>query len=267
MELLDCFGFPPTGGGSIFDTHAHYDDRQYDRDRDFLLKRLPEYGVCGAVCCGTDRQSSFDCVALSERYPYLYAAVGVHPHEAEAAGNPGDFPFEELLRHSKAVAIGEVGLDYHYDHSPREVQRDWFVYQLEAAIHHDVPVIIHSREATADTLDIVRPRPTRGVIHCFSGSVETANIWLSMGYYIGFGGAVTFKNAHKLRETVRAVPLDRLLLETDAPYMTPEPYRGRRCHSGHIAFTAAVIAEVRGCTVGELYEAARANAMAAFEIN
>jgi len=259
MGYTETFGFEPLKCGPIFDSHAHYDDPRYDGDRDFLLSSLCEYGVTNVLLCSSDLESSEKNVKLAEQYDFLYAAVGVHPHEAGASGVPDDFP-EEIFNNHKVVAVGETGLDYHYDLSDRIVQKLWFDHCLSLSAKHRLPAVIHSREATADVIDILRAHRPAGVVHCFSGSVETAAIMLDMGLYIGLGGTVTFKNAQKAVAAAKYVPLDRMLLETDAPYMTPAPYRGKRCHSGHIRFTAEAIAALRGMDVDELYNVTRNNA-------
>ena len=196
MGYIETFGFEPQNCGPIFDSHAHYDDPRYDGDRDFLLSSLHEYGVVNVLLCSSDLEGSGKNIKLAEQYDFLYAAVGVHPHEAGASGNPADFP-ERLFDSPKVVAVGETGLDYHYDLSDRTVQKLWFDRCLSLATEHSLPAVIHSREATADVIDILRAHRPEGVVHCFSGSVETAAILLDMGLYIGLGGAVTKKNAQK----------------------------------------------------------------------
>lgn len=244
----------------IFDTHAHYDDERFAPDRERLLASLPAEGVCAVVNAASDLPSARAGLALAERFPFVWAAAGVHPHEA--AGAPADAMerLRALLAHPRAVALGEIGLDYHYDFSPRGVQLALFEQQLALAKELDMPVIIHDREAHEDTLRLLRRYRPRGVVHCFSGSAEMAAEVCRLGMYIGLGGAVTFKNARKPLEVAAAAPADRLLLETDAPYMTPVPFRGQRCHSGHIRYTAAVIAAVRGMTAQALVDQTRENA-------
>jgi len=246
---------------SIFDTHAHYDDRAFDDDREALLTALPEKGVCGVVNAASDLTSCRTGLTLAEAYPYVYAAVGIHPEAA--LGLPEDYT-EQLAAfyaHPKAVAIGEIGLDYHYeDACPRNIQQQVFRRQVALAKELDAPVIVHDREAHEDTLAILREYRPAGVLHCFSGSVEMMREVVALGMYVGLGGAVTFKNARKPVEVATAVPLDRLVLETDAPYMAPVPLRGHRCDSSLIAHTAARIAEVRGITVETLLDATVENA-------
>ena len=251
---------------NIFDTHAHYDDERFDEDRDELLSSLFERSVSHIINCGCDLKSSLKAIAMADRYPRLYAAIGVHPHEAEGCTD-GDFAeIKKLFAHNKVVAVGEIGLDYHYDFSPRERQIEVFRAQIELANKLDLPVIIHDRDAHEDTLNILKELRPKGVVHCFSGSVEMAKEIIKLGLYIGLGGAVTFKNARKPLEVAEHVPLDRLLLETDAPYMTPVPFRGKRCDSAHIAYTAEKIAEVKGMDVQELIDICNENAKSLFGI-
>ncbi|MGI6265081.1 MAG: TatD family hydrolase [Acutalibacteraceae bacterium] len=251
----------------IFDSHVHYDDAAFDDDRDAVLRSLPDRGVEGAINCGVDGPSARRCAALAERYPFLFFAAGIHPEQAGAATEEDAQICEELLAHPRAVAVGEIGLDYHYeDACPRERQKDWFARQLGVAVRRDKPVIVHDREAHEDTLTLLRQYHPRGVVHCFSGSVEMAREVIRLGLYIGLGGVVTFKNARKAVEVAADIPLDRLLLETDAPYMAPVPYRGKRCDSAMIALTAARIAEIRGTSPQEVIDQSRENIRALFGV-
>lgn len=282
---------------SIFDSHAHYDDHAFDSDpgsdeaagsepgrlqlsRDALLESLfdpdQECPVSGIVNAGSSVASSREGLKLAERYPRLFAAVGVHPEEAAAMSEADLSAVRELAAHPKAVAIGEIGLDYHYeDACPRDVQLRWFRRQLDLARELRMPVILHDREAHGDMLDILAayyPVGTgkierAGVLHCFSGSVEMAEEVIRRGFCIGLGGAVTFKNARRAVEVAAALPAEALLLETDAPYMAPVPYRGRRCDSSMIAATAARIAEIRGVTISALLDQTRENACRLFGIS
>ncbi len=252
--------------GNIFDSHAHYDDEAFDGEREELLKNLFESGVSGIINCGCDILSSSRSCALSEKYSNLYFAAGVHPHEAENVQS-GDFDkIKNLLNNHKCVAIGEIGLDYHYDFSPRDVQFQVFEYQLKLSKELDIPVIIHDREAHEDTWNLLNKYRPRGVVHCFSGSVEMARDILSIGMYIGLGGAVTFKNAKKPVSVAAAVPDDRLLIETDCPYMTPVPHRGEKNNSSFIPFTAQVIAEIRGTCAQNILDITKENAEKLFNI-
>ena len=229
----------------IFDSHAHYDDSAFDSDRQELLASLPSLGVCGVVNCGTDLKTSLISLELADKFPYLYAACGIHP---ENIGDSWEYELEEikkLLIGEKCVAVGEIGLDYHWDTVPRELQKTVFEKQLQIADTVKLPVIIHDREAHGDTLELLKKHKTMGVMHCFSGSVETAKEILSLGMYIGIGGALTFKNAIKPVEVVKMVPQDRLLVETDCPYMSPVPFRGKRNDSSKIKFVIEKIAEIR----------------------
>jgi len=250
----------------IFDTHAHYDDSRFDEDRDELLSSLNQKGVSHVINCGCDLKSSLTTIALAEKYNFIYAAVGVHAHEAEEATESDLEAIEKLYKNEKVVAVGEIGLDYHYDFSPRERQLEVFEKQLTDANALDLPVIIHDREAHEDTMNLLKKHKPKGVVHCFSGSAEMAKEIVKLGMYIGIGGAVTFKNAKKPVEVVEYLPLDRLLLETDAPYMTPVPFRGQRCDSGHIAQTAEKIAEIKGIDVQELIDICNENAKRLFNI-
>ena len=239
----------------IFDSHAHYLDNRFDDDRDTLLSSLLCGDVCGIIENGTSAASSREAVALAHRHGGVWAAIGIHPGEA-AEAVPSDLAvLEQLAADEKVVAIGEIGLDYHYeDACPRGVQQQWFRAQLELANRLQLPVVIHDREAHEDTLRFLQEYRPAGVVHCFSGSVEMAREILKLGLYIGIGGVVTFKNARKTVEVAVEIPLDRLLLETDAPYLAPVPLRGHRCDSSMIRYTAEVIASLRGITVGELLD-------------
>ena len=251
---------------NIFDTHAHYDDSRFDEDRDELLTSLKEKGVSHIVNCGCDLKSSLTTVALSDKYDFIYAAVGVHAHEAEETRESDLIEIEKLHTNRNVVAVGEIGLDYHYDFSPRDRQIEVFERQLILANKLDLPVIVHDREAHEDTMNLLKKHKPKGVVHCFSGSAEMAKEIVKLGMYIGIGGAVTFKNAKKPVEVVEYLPLNRLLLETDAPYMTPVPFRGQRCDSSHIAYTAEKIAEIKGIEVQELINICNENAKRLFGI-
>lgn len=214
----------------LIDTHVHLDDEKYEGQVDGIVNSFLEVGLKCAINVGCDRASSERSVMFSDKYPALYATVGVHPHEAEGATQDDYIYFQEVAKKDKVVAIGEIGLDYHYDLSPRDVQKKVFAEQLELAHGLRLPVVIHTREATEDTLKILKGNKrflqSGGVIHCFSGSKESAIEYLELGFHIAFGGAVTFKNAKK-EDVIRAVPAERLLLETDCPYQTPVPFRGK----------------------------------------
>lgn len=251
----------------IFDSHAHYDDRAFDGDRETVLSALPEAGVCGVINCGVDILSSQKALALAKQYPFLWAAVGIHGQEAGRA-KPGDLNrLLPLLDEPRAVALGEIGLDYHYDDgAPREVQRELLERQIQIAVERDVPVILHDREAHEDMWKLLQRYKPRGVMHCFSGSVEMARDLVGIGMYIGLGGAVTFKNARRPIEVAAWVPEDRLLIETDAPYMTPVPFRGKRNSSALIPYTAEKIAQVRGMTTEQILRMTKENTERLFGI-
>ena len=251
----------------IFDSHAHYDDRAFDGDREAVLSTLPGAGGCGVINCGVDILSSQKALALAAQYPFLWAAVGIHGQEAGRA-KPGDLNrLLPLLEEPRAVALGEIGLDYHYDDgAPREVQRELLERQLQIAVERDIPVILHDREAHEDMWKLLQRYKPRGVMHCFSGSVEMARDLVGIGMYIGLGGAVTFKNARRPIEVAAWVPEDRLLIETDAPYMTPAPFRGKRNSSALIPYTAEKIAQVRGMTPEQVLRMTRENAERLFGV-
>lgn len=250
---------------NIFDSHAHYDSEAFDGDRDILVSSLPESGVCGVINCASDIASSYTSLALAEKYPFIFAACGVHPHEAGEAKDNWREELKTLCTKEKCVAVGEIGLDYHYDFSPRELQKEFFEFQLRLANELDLPVIVHDREAHEDTMELLRKYKPKGIVHCFSGSVEMAKEVVKLGMYIGLGGAVTFKNARKPLEVAAFVPDDRLLIETDSPYMTPVPHRGKRCDSSYIPFTAEVLATARESTAEKILDLTRQNANTLFK--
>jgi len=236
-----------------FDTHAHYCDKRFDEDRDELLESLPGAGVSLVLNSGSSLRSSRFSLELSDKYSFIYASVGVHPHDSKSMTDSTAAELEELLTHPKAVAVGEIGLDYHYDFSPRDVQRRRFCEQLELARRLNKPVIIHEREALQDTLDTVREyRDLTGVFHCFSGSWETAKIILDMGWYLSFTGVITFKNARRALEVLTKMPADKIMLETDCPYLAPDPNRGKRNSSLYLPYIAEKVAEVRGMNVDDV---------------
>lgn len=251
---------------NIFDTHAHYDDDSFDEDRFNLLDEMFQSGVCGIINCGCTVESSKKSIEFAQKYPQIYAAVGIHPQNAAEESENAIEQVETLSSHEKVVAIGEIGLDYHYDYTPKDMQLEWFEKQLLLAKKLDLPVIVHDREAHADCVDLILKHKPRGVMHCFSGSVETAKQLTDIGFYIGLGGSVTFKNAKKPAEVAASIPLEKLLLETDCPYMTPVPFRGRRNNSALIAYTAEKIAELRNIPPHEVINQATANAKMLFNI-
>ena len=252
----------------IFDSHAHYDADAFDQDRDAVLTALPDQGVCGVIQCATDPDSIARSLEMAERYPYIRVAVGIPPEFVSRATPDWLDAVRRAAAHPAVCAIGEIGLDYYWeDNAPREVQLQWCRKQIELAKELDLPVIFHDREAHEDTYNLLRETRPRGVVHCFSGSAEMARQLTDLGLYIGLGGAATFKNARKPVEVAASLPLDRLLLETDAPYMAPVPMRGKRCDSAMIAHTAARLAEIRGMAVEELLDATRGNANRLFGLS
>ena len=236
-----------------FDTHAHYDDRAFDADRAALLEAVHAAGVALIVDPGCDRASSRAALALAERYPFVYAAVGIHPEELEDSTPEALAEIAELAEHPRCVAVGEIGLDYYWDAEHREEQKLLFRQQIALALELGRPVIVHDREAHGDCLDIVRDYPElRGVFHCFSGSAEMAKELLKRGWYLGFDGPVTYKNARKTLEVLDICPLERILIETDSPYLSPVPNRGKRNDSRNLRYIAAAIAERKGVELEEL---------------
>ncbi len=236
-----------------FDTHAHYDDEQFDEDRDGVLTDLYNQGVELVVDPASNMASSRKVLEIADKYPFVYCAVGVHPHDADEMTADSLDELRKMTENKKVVAIGEIGLDYHYDLSPRDIQKARFYDQLELASELKIPAIIHEREAVQDCLDIITQfKDIKGVVHCFSGSWETAEKILDMGWYLSFTGAVTFKNARKAPEVVTKMPADRIMIETDSPYMAPVPVRGRRNDSRNLPYIAAKIAELRGMTTEEV---------------
>ena len=252
----------------LADSHAHIDDERFDADRDEVVARALAAGVSLIVNIGADMASSARSVALAEKYPGIYAAVGMHPHDSQDMKENDYRQLEQWANHPKVVAIGEIGLDYHYDLSPRPVQKEVFLRQLDLARKTGKPFIIHEREAHADMLDIIRnaARGLNGVFHCFSGSVETAREYLKMGFYISVAGPVTFPKSVKTKEVAKAVPLDRLLVETDSPYLTPQPFRGKRNEPAYVRLVAEEIANLRDISLAELAEATTANVRRLFNI-
>ena len=238
----------------IFDTHAHYDSNGFSADRDEVLAALPAAGVGLVVNPGCDVESSRVAVALAEKYPHVYAAVGIHPGDCDGCTDADIAAIRELAKHPKVVAIGEIGLDYYWkDNAPKEFQQEIFRRQLELALELDLPVIVHDREAHGDTMAVVREYPgLRGVFHCFSGSPEMAEELVKMGWYLGFDGPITYKNARKSPEVVEVTPLDRIVVETDAPYLTPEPFRGKRNDSTRLHYVVEKLAEWKSITPEEM---------------
>ena len=253
----------------IFETHAHYDDEAFDEDREKLLETMHAQGIEKIINVGASLQGVRDTVALTEKYPFVYGAVGIHPDEV---GNLTEEDMKELRGYcdrEKIAAIGEIGLDYYWDKENHEIQKKWFVRQMDLAKETGLPIIVHSRDAAKDTLDIMKAERAdnlSGVIHCYSYSKEHAREYMNMGYYLGVGGVVTFKNAKRLKEVVEYAPLDYLLLETDAPYLAPEPYRVKRNCSLYLTYVAQTIARIKGVPYETVVETTRKNAEKLFKI-
>ena len=252
----------------LFDTHAHYYDQAFDGDRDAVLAALPESGVGLVLCPACDLESCRAAIQLAEAYPYVYAAVGIHPEDA--LGLPPDWlqQVEAMSRHPKVKAIGEIGLDYYWKEVPHDLQKEVFQAQLSLAQRLDLPVIVHDREAHGDCLSIVRAFPgVRGVFHCYSGSAEDAKTLVALGWHLSFTGTITFKNARKGPEVVAAVPMERLMVETDAPYMAPVPFRGKRCDSRYVYRMAEAIGDIKGLPVEEVARITTENGKRLFGID
>ena len=251
---------------NIFDTHAHYDDEAFDSDRESLILSLKDRGVVGIVSCGCDIASTVANQNLSHSFDDFYFAAGFHPENLE------DFSVEDLEKlepffaDEKCVAVGEIGLDYHWMNSTKEKQRELFVAQIELANAKGLPVIVHDREAHGDTLDILKATKPSGVLHCFSGSVEMAREVIKLGMFLGFNGVATFKNARKIPEVIKEIPLDRIVLETDCPYLAPEPHRGKRNDSSYIPFIAQRIGEILGISAQEVLDVTNKNARALYNL-
>lgn len=251
---------------NIFDSHAHYTDKSFNDDREIMLGSLRESGVCGVINCGADIESSVFSLELAKKYPFIYAACGVHPEEVETVEVDYIDTLRNLAKNEKCVAIGEIGLDYYWRQDTKSKQKEMFENQIILAKELNLPIIVHDREAHNDTLEILKKHKPTGVLHCFSGSVETAKEVLKLGMYIGLGGAVTFKNARKSVEVAEMLPLDRLLLETDCPYMAPVPMRGKRNNSTYISYIAEKIAETKGIDPQTVLDVTAENAKKLFNI-
>jgi len=253
----------------LFDTHAHYYDPQFDNEIDEMIARARKSGVKYILTASCDVASSVENITLTQKYDIFYAAVGVHPHNAADQNNSVLTAIAEFATYPKVVAIGEIGLDYYYDNSPRDVQKTWFAKQIALARKMKLPVIIHDRDAHEDTLSILKSENASdvgGVLHCFTGSVEMARQVLDMGFMISIAGPVTFKNAKKLLEVVKYVPDDMLLIETDSQYLTPEPYRGQRNESAYVKLIAEKVAKIKGRSLEYIEETTTSNAKKLFRI-
>lgn len=247
----------------IFDTHAHYDDEAFDEDREELLEMLPQKGIAKVVNVGASLSSCKRTIELMNRYDYIYGAIGVHPNETAELTEESFEWLRQQCQLEKCVAVGEIGLDYYWDEPEREIQKSWFVRQLNLAKELKKPVVIHSRDAAKDTVDLMTAEKAGeigGVIHCYSYTKETAKTFLDMGFFIGIGGVLTFKNARKLKEAVEYIPLERIVLETDCPYLAPEPNRGKRNSSLNIPYVISVLADLKGVDEETVRRAAWENA-------
>ncbi len=253
----------------LFDTHAHYTDERFRDDVDEILSSMPENNVGLIMNSCSDIPEIDGILALCEKYPFIYASIGVHPHEAEHMTEKDLDILREYAKNPKVKAIGEIGLDYYYDFSPRDVQKQWFARQVELAKELMLPVIIHDRDAHKDCMDILREHNVRecgGVFHCYAGSVEMAREILDWGMYIAFGGSLTFKKSVKPKEVAKYVPLDRIVIETDSPYLTPEPHRGKRNSSLYVHYVAEKLAEIKGLSIEEIENATWVNGKKLFGI-
>ncbi|MCD8337322.1 MAG: TatD family hydrolase [Lachnospiraceae bacterium] len=254
----------------IFDTHAHYNDEAFDEDRDELLAGMESAGVTGIVNMGASWRDVEESQLLAKRYPFLYAAAGIHPDHVGELNEEKLARLCELCRRPETVAVGEIGLDYYWDKESHELQKEWFVRQLRMAKEADLPVNIHSREAAQDTFDLMKAEhagTTGGIIHCFSSSAQMALEYVKLGYYIGVGGVVTFKNARVMKEVAAAVPLDRIVVETDCPYLAPAPHRGKRNSSLYLPLVIEAIARIRGIEACEVEAVTYANARKVYRLD
>lgn len=254
----------------LFDTHAHFNDEKFNDDRDETIERAFKNGVKYILNVSCSLESSADSISLAHKFDFVYAAVGIHPHDVEGIDDSAVSTLADFALDKKVVAIGEIGLDYYYENSPRELQRYWFAQQIRLAKRLKLPIIVHDRDAHEDTFNIIRKEEAGevgGVFHCYSGSVEMAKELIKNNFYIAIGGAVTFKNARKVVDVAGFVPDDRLLIETDCPYITPEPYRGKRNESSYVRFVAEKIAQIRGVSVEDIGRITTENAKKLFGID
>ena len=254
----------------LIDSHAHLDDEKFDKDRDEVIKSFKENNLELVINVGADLESSKKAVQLSKEYDSIYAAVGVHPHDASEIDSNTLEVLRELSKEEKVVAIGEIGLDYYYDNSPRDLQKEWFRKQIKLAKELDLPIVVHSRDASQDVFDIISEESEegklRGVIHCFSESVEMAYEYIKLGFYISLGGPVTFKNAKVPKQVAKEVPLENLLIETDSPYLTPEPNRGKRNEPKNVRYVAETIANLKEMSYEKLKDVTNQNTKRLFNI-
>lgn len=247
----------------LFDTHAHYDDKVFEEDRESILKQLPKEGIARVVNIGASLESCKRTIQLMEQYPYIYGALGVHPSDTLQLDEDSFAWLKKQYNREKCIAVGEIGLDYYWKEPSREIQKEWFIKQLQLAKEIKLPVVIHSRDAAKDTIDIMTAQKVEeigGVIHCYSYTKETAKIFLDMGFYFGIGGVITFKNGKKLREAVEYLPMERIVLETDSPYLSPEPNRGKRNDSRNLIYVAEAIAQIKKLSLEEVKQITWQNA-------
>lgn len=253
----------------IFDTHAHYDDDQFQEDREILLRSMKENGIGRIVNISSDKESIAKTVELTRQYPFIYGAVGIHPSDCGGLDHSFIEEIRKESRRDKIVAIGEIGLDYYWKDVEKEVQKWWFEAQMQLAREEKLPIVVHSREAAQDTLEMMRDSKAEeigGVLHCYSYSKEMAKLFLDMGFYIGIGGVVTFKNAKKLKETTEYVPLDRIVIETDCPYLAPVPNRGKRNSSLNLRYVVEQIAQIKGISYEEVEQTTYRNALTLYRM-
>ncbi|SHO53066.1 TatD DNase family protein [Anaerocolumna xylanovorans DSM 12503] len=264
-KLAKCMGVI-----MIFETHAHYDDEAFNEDRSELIESLKDAGIGYVVNIGASLESSGASLKLAEKYPFFYAAVGVHPSETGELTEENFGRLREACKNQKVVAVGEIGLDYYWDTPEREIQKEWFLRQMELAKEVKLPAVIHSRDAAEDTLKMIQSsnlKSVGGIIHCFSYAKEMAKAYIDMGFYLGIGGVLTFKNAKKLKEVVEYAPIESLVLETDSPYLAPEPNRGKRNSSLNLTYVAQKIAEIKGLDYETVIAVTEQNARKVYRLN
>ena len=252
---------------NLFDSHTHLDDEKFDGDREEIIQKIYNSGVTMLANIGCDVKSSENSVKLAEKYHFIYATVGIHPHDTESMTEQTLEYIEKLAQNKKVVAIGEIGLDYYYENSKRDIQKYWFKRQLELANKLDMPVTIHNRDAHGDTMEILKSTPARGIIHCYSGSSEMARQLVDMGFYISFAGPLTYKNSKNAVESVKVIPIDRLLIETDSPYLAPTGFRGQRNDSSLVRYVCEKMAEIKGLSFEETAEITFNNAKKVYGID
>lgn len=253
----------------FIDSHAHLDDGRFDEDREDIIEAIKKNDIDIVVNIGADLSTSINSIKLAEKYDFIYATVGVHPHDAKTMDDNTINLLKTFAQKEKVVGIGEIGLDYYYDNSPREIQKKRFIEQIELAKELDMPIVVHTRDAAGDTMEIIKNSQDgrlRGVMHCYSGSVEQAFEYIDLGFYISLGGPVTFKNSRVSKEVAKKIPLEKLMIETDSPYLTPEPYRGKRNNPMYVKYVAEKIAEIREVSVEEIGKYSSENTKRLFNI-